>query len=144
MYYATHSLELFGASINLIIIRVDSSSGVMSWWTAGLLLAAAAPAHAHAPGRAPLGARRALLARRAPPAAMLAEVDRAGWCERVENAGQLAVVFFYAPWCRNCKAVRPKLQRIEKRYPAFNFYQVNFKVEEVRRAQSRIGQNRRF
>ena len=35
---------------------------------------------------------------------MLAEADGASWCQDVETADHLTVVFFYAPWCRNCKA----------------------------------------
>ena len=59
------------------------------------------------------------------------EVDTNDWCQKVDAAEGLTVVFFYAPWCRNCKAVRPKLQRIEKRYAdRASFYQVNFKAEK--------------
>ena len=93
-----------------------------------VLLAACAITGAHAHR---LAAARVPTVRpaRAQPLAMLAEADGASWCQDVETADHLTVVFFYAPWCRNCKAVRPKLQRIEKKYGDVSFFQVNFKTE---------------
>lgn len=61
---------------------------------------------------------------------LLPEADTATWTDKVENANQLTAVFFYAPWCRACKAALPKLQRIEKKYAGeVSFFQVNFKAE---------------
>ena len=62
---------------------------------------------------------------------ILQETDKTNWCRDVEGADGLTVVFFYAPWCRNCKAVRPKLQRIQKKYPDVRFFQANFKKEQA-------------
>ena len=77
-----------------------------------------------------LGVRAANTGRAASGAVtMLAEVDKSSWCQKVENADGLVVVFFYAPWCRNCKAVRPRLERIEREFKDASFYQANFKRE---------------
>ena len=77
--------------------------------------------------------------RRSPALTMLSPVDSASWCERVEACDGLAVVFFYAPWCRNCKAVRPALERVERRFaraaaeggaPAeASFFEVDFRAQ---------------
>ena len=95
---------------------------------------------AYAPGlatRHPAG--RAIATTSAAPITMLTESDRAAWCEDIEAAEKLSVVFFYAPWCRNCKAVRPKLQRIEKKFSdQAKFYQVNFKTETELCYQQRV------
>ena len=68
-------------------------------------------------------------ARRPAAVAMLEETDAASWAEDVEASDQLTVVYFYAPWCRACRATLPKLQRIEKKYSHVSFFQVNFKQE---------------
>lgn len=70
-------------------------------------------------------ARRSALA----DTTMLTEVDKASWCRSIENVDKLAVVFFYAPWCRNCKAVRPRLERLEREFMDVSFFQANFKKE---------------
>ena len=77
--------------------------------------------------------------RRSPALTMLSPVDSGSWCERVEGCDGLAVVFFYAPWCRNCKAVRPALERVERRFaraaaeggaPAeASFFEVDFRAQ---------------
>merc|ERR1740139_380236 len=35
---------------------------------------------------------------------MVKELTNSNWCENVDGAKELSVVFFYANWCRNCKA----------------------------------------
>ena len=60
---------------------------------------------------------------------MVTELTKQTWCESVDSADELAIVFFYARWCRNCKAVRPVLQRMEREFPTASFFQVNFKQE---------------
>jgi thiol-disulfide isomerase/thioredoxin len=75
---------------------------------------------------------------RAHTVAMLRESDQASWCVDVESAEKLTVVFFYAPWCRNCKAVRPKLKRIEKKYEDAAFFQINFKTQAELCYQQRV------
>ena len=61
------------------------------------------------------------------PPAMLTTVDERGWCEHVEGADGLAVVFFFAPWCRTCKAVRPVVERLERSHEDVSFFQADFK-----------------
>jgi len=75
--------------------------------------------------------RTASVARTVPVVAKLAETDQSNWCTDVEGADGLTVVFFYAPWCRNCKAVRPKLERLQRKYADedVKFLQANFKTE---------------
>jgi len=60
---------------------------------------------------------------------MVTELNKQTWCESVDGSDELAIVFFYARWCRNCKAVKPVLQRMEREYPTASFFQVNFKQE---------------
>jgi thioredoxin-like negative regulator of GroEL len=62
-------------------------------------------------------------------ALMVTELTKASWCREVDGAETLAVVFFYARWCRNCKAVKPIYARMEREYSGARFYQVNFKAE---------------
>ena len=84
--------------------------------------------HAHQVGRT--SHTVAIAPRATPPPSMLVETDKHNWCEDVEGCGQLTVVFFYAPWCRNCKAVRPRLERLEREYAGrATFLQCNFKAE---------------
>ena len=95
-----------------------------------LLAAQLASAYVVAPLRS---VRRAVpSARSAVAPTMLTEVDKAGWCQHVENSDRLTVVFFYAPWCRNCKAVRPKIERLEREVgDDARFFQANFKRESA-------------
>ena len=44
---------------------------------------------------------------------MVKELTNSNWCENVDGAKELSVVFFYANWCRNCKAVMPVFKRLE-------------------------------
>ena len=44
---------------------------------------------------------------------MVKELTSSNWCENVDGAKELSVVFFYANWCRNCKAVMPVFKRLE-------------------------------
>eukprot|EP00964_Phaeocystis_antarctica_P098513 scaffold64525_cov46-Phaeocystis_antarctica.AAC.1 len=88
-------------------------------WVMRLCLIAALPnAAALLAGLGPLLTPRPPLVptRGSPAPTMLSAVDSETWCELVEGCDGLAVVFFYAPWCRNCKAVRPALERVERRF----------------------------
>ena len=57
------------------------------------------------------------------------EITKRTWCANVDGANNLAVVFFFATWCRTCKAVRPVFERIAEAYPDADFFRVNFKQE---------------
>ena len=57
------------------------------------------------------------------------EIDKSQWCMKVDNAPGLVVVFFYARWCSNCKAVGPVYRRMAKEFSDATFYKVNFKQE---------------
>ena len=85
------------------------------------------PRSAVAHGRTPFSA---FGARTASPR-MIQDTSASTWARDVEETDRLAAVFFYAPWCRACKAALPKMQRIERAYSSRDvaFYQVNFKAE---------------
>ena len=51
--------------------------------------------------------------RRSESPVMVKELTKSNWCENVDGAKELSVVFFYANWCRNCKAVMPVFKRLE-------------------------------
>ena len=61
---------------------------------------------------------------------MVKELTNSNWCENVDGAKELSVVFFYANWCRNCKAVMPVYKRLEREFSGADFYKVNFKAEK--------------
>ena len=60
---------------------------------------------------------------------MVKELTNSNWCENVDGAKELSVVFFYANWCRNCKAVMPAFKRMERQFGGADFFKVNFKAE---------------
>ena len=95
-----------------------SSSDAATWVMRLCLIAALPNAAALLAGPGPLLTPRPPLVptRGSPAPTMLSAVDSETWCELVEGCDGLAVVFFYAPWCRNCKAVRPALERVERRF----------------------------
>mmetsp|Transcript_36887 Transcript_36887/g.61096 ORF Transcript_36887/g.61096 Transcript_36887/m.61096 type:complete len:401 (-) Transcript_36887:267-1469(-) len=57
------------------------------------------------------------------------ELTRNSWCKNVDGAQNLAVVFFYARWCRSCKAITPVFKRIAQEYKKADFFRVDFKAE---------------
>jgi len=89
----------------------------------------------HAAPRAP---RAHAVRLRSEPITMIKELDKKSWCEHVDGAENLAVVFFFATWCRSCRAVGPVYKRIAKEYPAADFYRVNFKAESELCYQQRV------
>ena len=119
-----------------ISLSSDATTRVMR-----LCLIAALPnAAALFAGPGPLLTPRPLVlpTRGLPVPTMLSPVDSESWCERVEGCDGLAVVFFYAPWCRNCKAVRPALERVERRFGGAaaeggaaeaSFFEVDFQAQ---------------
>jgi thiol-disulfide isomerase/thioredoxin len=62
--------------------------------------------------------------------AMLEDAGASSWTADVEQADKLTAVYFYAPWCRACKAALPRLQRVERKYAdRVAFKRVDFKAE---------------
>lgn len=113
-------------------------SGAAPWVVRLCLIVALPNAAALLAGPGP--PRPVMPPRGSPAPKMLSPVDHESWCERVEGCDGLAVVFFYAPWCRNCKAVRPAVERVERRFggaaageggaPAeASFFEVDFKAQ---------------
>jgi len=78
---------------------------------------------------APPAASRAAAA----PALRLVELDESNFAAEVGAVPGLAVVEFYAPWCRTCRSVAPVFARevrrmgAEARYERVRFFKVNFK-----------------
>lgn len=68
------------------------------------------------------------------------EIVKNQWCMKVESAEQLSVVFFYAPWCRSCKAVGPVYKRLAREIKDVNFFKVNFNQETQLCYQVKIAQ----
>lgn len=62
--------------------------------------------------------------RRSVSPVMVKELTNSNWCENVDGAKELSVVFFYANWCRNCKAVMPAFKRLEREFGSADFYKV--------------------
>ena len=61
----------------------------------------------------------------------IVELTEENWCENVEGVETLAVVSFYAPWCRTCKAVATAFERLAySRGHEATFFRVNFKEQE--------------
>ena len=82
-----------------------------------------------------LGGRAALPNRLAPIRCgipkKIVELTADNWCEHVEGVETLAVVSFYAPWCRTCKAVAPAYERLAySRGHEATFFRVNFREQE--------------
>ena len=78
---------------------------------------------------APPAASRAAAA----PALRLVELNESNFAAEVGAVPGLAVVEFYAPWCRTCRSVAPVFARevrrmgAEARYERVRFFKVNFK-----------------
>mmetsp|Transcript_9597 Transcript_9597/g.30392 ORF Transcript_9597/g.30392 Transcript_9597/m.30392 type:complete len:231 (-) Transcript_9597:213-905(-) len=78
---------------------------------------------------APPAASRAAAA----PALRLVELDESNFAAEVGAVPGLAVVEFYAPWCRTCRSAAPIFARevrrmgAEARYERVRFFKVNFK-----------------
>jgi thiol-disulfide isomerase/thioredoxin len=102
-----------------------------------LLLVTFSAAHVllHPPRCLP-AARRATAVSSTPK--MVMDVDGTTWCPKVTNAERMAIVFFYAPWCRNCKAIKPVFQRLEHKYPQVSFFQADFKTNSALCYQERV------
>ena len=111
---------------------VSSTKHMMTIVVSGLLTVALS---FHTAPRAP---RAHAVRLRSGPVTMIKELDKKTWCQHVDGAENLAVVFFFATWCRSCRAVGPVYKRIAKEYPAADFYRVNFKAESELCYQQRV------
>jgi thioredoxin 1 len=75
---------------------------------------------------------------------MLAELDEATFAPTLAGFDGLAVVEFYAPWCRSCRGCAPVLDRLvetmaaEAKYDAVKFFRVNFKANKQLALRERV------
>ena len=66
----------------------------------------------------------------------LVELDESNFAETIRDNKGLAVVEFWAPWCRLCKAIAPTLDKevakleAQAEYANVTFYKVNFKENQ--------------
>ena len=67
---------------------------------------------------------------------VVTELTEETWREAINGVENLAVVEFYAPWCRTCRVVTPKYEQLAKKLEAAgvkaDFFKVNFKANKVR------------
>ena len=54
--------------------------------------------------------------RSAAPLAKVPELDGDSFCSSIGGVPRMAVVEFYAPWCRTCKAAAPAFDRIANKF----------------------------
>jgi len=48
------------------------------------------------------------------------------------SSGGVAVLKFYAPWCRSCRAIAPKVARLAHEFPEIRFYEIDYEANKVR------------
>ena len=62
------------------------------------------------------------------------ELTAETWIEAMNGVENLAVVEFYAPWCRTCRVVTPKYEQLAKKLQAAgvkaDFFKVDFKANK--------------
>jgi len=65
---------------------------------------------------------------------VVTELTEETWREAINGVENLAVVEFYAPWCRTCRVVTPKYEQLAKKLEAAgvkaDFFKVNFKANK--------------
>lgn len=49
-----------------------------------------------------------------------------------ESAERVAVLKFFAPWCRSCRAIAPKVVRLAHEFPEILFYEIDYEANKVR------------
>eukprot|EP00168_Porphyra_purpurea_P006820 TRINITY_DN1840_c0_g1_i10.p1 TRINITY_DN1840_c0_g1~~TRINITY_DN1840_c0_g1_i10.p1 ORF type:complete len:233 (+),score=70.05 TRINITY_DN1840_c0_g1_i10:690-1388(+) len=65
----------------------------------------------------------------AEPVAPITSFDE--YMEMLEaSAGQVAVLKFYAPWCRSCRAISPKVARLAHEFPEIRFYEIDYEANK--------------
>jgi thiol-disulfide isomerase/thioredoxin len=55
------------------------------------------------------------------------------------NADRLAVFKVYAPWCRSCKALEPKVRRLAREFDDVSFFDMDYEDEENKAVCFRLG-----
>ena len=65
---------------------------------------------------------------------VVTEVTEESWSDAINSVENLAVVEFYAPWCRTCRVVTPKYEQLAKKLAAADvkadFFKVDFKANK--------------
>ena len=65
---------------------------------------------------------------------VVTEVTEESWSHAINSVENLAVVEFYAPWCRTCRVVTPKYEQLAKKLAAAgvkaDFFKVDFKANK--------------
>ncbi|OSX73360.1 hypothetical protein BU14_0353s0004 [Porphyra umbilicalis] len=46
------------------------------------------------------------------------------------SSGGVAVLKFYAPWCRSCRAIAPKVARLAHEFPEIRFYEIDYEANK--------------
>lgn len=46
------------------------------------------------------------------------------------SAERVAVLKFYAPWCRSCRAIAPKVARLAHEFPEIIFYEIDYEANK--------------
>lgn len=47
------------------------------------------------------------------------------------SAERVAVLKFFAPWCRSCRAIAPKVARLAHEFPEITFYEIDYEANKV-------------
>jgi thiol-disulfide isomerase/thioredoxin len=55
------------------------------------------------------------------------------------NADRLVVVKVFAPWCRSCKALEPKVRRLAREFDSVSFFSMDYEDEENKQVCFRLG-----
>lgn len=46
------------------------------------------------------------------------------------SAERVAVLKFFAPWCRSCRAIAPKVARLAHEFPEIHFYEIDYEANK--------------
>ena len=77
-----------------------------------------------------------------PPATLLEPVTRINGVEEYlgalkESMDKLVVLKIFAPWCRSCRALEPKVKRTARDYPQVRFFEMDY--EQNKELCNRLG-----
>lgn len=91
--------------------------------------AAASPSDPGAGPHAPAAAAAAA----APAEAVVPITSFDGYMDMLSaSAERVAVLKFFAPWCRSCRAIAPKVARLAHEFPEIHFYEIDYEANKVR------------